>query len=291
MVGEYKKIWGTAWAIFSALGLIASVSSSLVLVKHAFDVGFVDPIRLVLDEYQFWVHAFFGWWAEPFLNWLLAHLTTWMKLDLHLSQEWQHVFLIMWLYFAAGARVDKYRHRETSMLFTMVWGGLVALITAVAFGALPFDDPSGKVSSAAIPIAGLVVYELGRRVWAATYLRSSDQSWPESFYIGVRSFVFPIALVGVMMLLVSLMLLELSVIGDTPSPGLVTLFIFILGASAMLFGRGLIRIFYDREPGERRVARFNRSGSGRMSFYVFTVMIAVAMFLVANAGVKLLADL
>jgi hypothetical protein len=286
-----RRFRSEVWALYTTLGLLASACSALVLIKHAFHVGFIGPFRLIVEEYEIWVHAFFGWWAEPLLQKLLLYLRSWLDVDLHLTPDWQHVFLIMLLYFAAGARADSYRGRQATMIFAWIWGGLVALTASVAFAALPPLNSTAHTLLVGIPMVGLALYELGRRFWAATFLRALNVSWLESFKTGVSAFVVPVAMIAIITLLLSLMLLQFGIVDGAPSFALIMLLIFVIGISITWLSRGMMRVLYDRNPGEGRFERFVRSGSGRISFYIFTVVAGVTMFLLANAGTKILGEL
>jgi hypothetical protein len=277
------------WEVFGLLCSIASVGSVLMLVKQGLDIGFVGPFKLVLEEYEFWTHAFFGWWADPAIRLALLHVRDWIGLDLHLSPEWKHIFLILCVYFGASARVERSDRRWLSVLFTVLWGGFIATIGSVAFGSVLLGDPTSGVLACIVPVTAVVFYELGRRIWNATYFRPAGENWRENFLMGARIYVVPVALIGGFSLIVAVVLKAVS--GTIVNPGLTAFFGFIILLGLRWVSRGLRRAINDRRIGESWAKRYYRSRSGRMGLYMFGVIGGVVAFLLANAGVKLLNQL
>lgn len=133
------------FGVFSALGTITASASMIALVSYGFRLGWVQPLRIVVDYYEALMHFLFGW-AEPPLRFVLSYLSQCFGWKLHLYPHWKHVFILLWLYFSciSKAAVDEDGERLwLPTLFSIIGGFLIALVAGIAAGATNLVAESG----------------------------------------------------------------------------------------------------------------------------------------------------
>jgi len=269
------------------LGLVFGTLSVLMLIKHGFDYGFVAPLQLVLDYYEQLIEALFGW-AEPFVRDLLQRLEAWLGWDLELHAHWKYVFVLLWLYFGADARVDL-QGREWGLLATSIFvGGAAALVSSVAFGALPKARLNADALPVLFPVAGMVMYEVVRSAinahLPAGALRSGTRS---KFYRGIVAFALPEAVLGLLVVLCAEPVLGMLVPGYGGNLSLLAFGSFMAVLAGYWVLRSAVRATFDRTSSEPWTSRFGRSGSQKIGFAMLQVSAASALFVVLDAGLSL----
>jgi len=281
-----KRIFIGPWIVFGIVGYIASIASLITLIRLGFKVGLGRPFALIIDQYDKLVHNLIGTWAEPLIFVCLKNIEKTLGFSLQLQPSWKHVLVLMWLYFGAGLKVDKEDRGLGTVLFTIIWGGAIALVSSVVFGVVPPSNSALQVLLVVIPVAGVVLYELGRRAWTALFFPLQGCGWVDTFIDGCITYVLPVAIIGFSVVAGGLAASEMGVAIGDPASGLPLLFGFVVLLAFYWFGRGVMRATFDRQQDERWRQRFHRSGSARIGVYMLATLLGIAIFLIANAGLS-----
>jgi hypothetical protein len=150
----------TTWLI----GLILSILSVVMLVRHAYAVGFTSALGVALDFYEGTMRVLFGW-AEPALRGLMRGVFAW---DLQLYPHWKHVFVLMWIFLFQGAGNPFGQGVTRANAFLVPWAIVVALGASIAAGSIPMSagDARANFFIATIPVVAVEVYWLGANLYS-----------------------------------------------------------------------------------------------------------------------------
>jgi len=286
-----------ALTVAKFLSLVAGSLSLVLLIKHGWDFGLASILKLVLGFYEAFIHGLLGW-AEAPLKVVLGHLRHWIGLDLHLYPYWKHMFVLMWLYFSGIGKAYWVQRRIDGTIFCVVWGGLVALISSVASGTVALDGTAANIMVMAFPIAGFVIFEIGRSIWGAIVMRGGGMLDPgirsgkitSRLYIfgfRLRQYTLPTAIFGGLALVIGFHFAKTSVYGVEVNPNVLILLSFVVGLILYWFGRGLVLAVSNRQPGESPRQRFFRSGAVQFGILMLTVLAGATLFIALNAGLTL----
>lgn len=109
--------------------------SLIGLYQHYVKVG-LDPIlSLLVDNYEKLLNYLLGWAAPG-----IEFIASWIGWDITLHPHWRHIFVLLGLYFFAGASVEKEEHklgRKNCWRFRLFLGLIIAITTSVLLGAIP----------------------------------------------------------------------------------------------------------------------------------------------------------
>ncbi len=262
------------------LGTAAGSLSLVMLVKLGFDFGFVAPLQLMLDYYQQAVEFLLGW-AEPPLRFALQCVSDWIALDLNLHAHWKYVFILMWLYFGADAKIIWGKDRKGSAIATVIWGGLIALVASVASGTVKPDSPN--TLSVIFPVTGFVVYEVGQSAWDATFFSPATNTWWQTFRYYLVRFALTNATIGVGAIFLGIQGNQLGL----PNPYLVAVIVFLIALGIRNLARGAWIATSGRKKGERWLLRFHRSATARLGILLLATITGSVLFIALNAGLKM----
>jgi hypothetical protein len=160
--------------IASVLGVAASMLSVVLLIRHGFEIGFVTPLRIMLEFYNQWAEFLFGW-TEPFVKNWLAELRSFLKIDLHLYPHWKHVFIPMWLYFSANVRGELKKGRKYLAVANVIWGFVLALVSSFAAGTVDLNNPN--LLYLVFPMIGLLLHDFIISFAIALFYGYGSQTW------------------------------------------------------------------------------------------------------------------
>lgn len=279
--------------LFKWPSLIASTLSFVILAKHGFDVGsFIAPLHLVLKSYEAFMNNISSW-AEPFLTDTITYMLGW---DLQLNLHWKHVFLVMWLYFAADACANWNfgniiralsssvgKPRMWLAVSATVWGGLVALASGTGVGVVALDDPTSNVFMVAVVVAGVVLYEFGFNALASSFLRGENTSWWNGFRSHLR-FPLQLAAVSIIILLLSTQLDKVPFVKTLKSPGLGLLAVSLVVLALYRVQVGARWVSQHRELEDKWWDVFRLSVSGPLGIHILLVIGGAAAVILINAG-------
>jgi hypothetical protein len=269
--------------VLKILGVLAGAMSLVALAWKGFDIGFGPTALLVLGYYERFVHVLFGW-AEPLIRTQLEMLRTFLGWDLELHPHWKHVFLLMWLYFGATARISWRSGTPIHGVFYAIWGGLIALVAGIGSGTVALDNTVSNVLMAAIPVGGAFLFMIGFSAWNATFLRKAGKTWLEDFLGYAYSYV-AILVMGVGALLAGTQADHVPYVRDLPSPGLALLVVLVLVAALYAIWLGA----RDREgPGETPWQKFRGDSMTRLGVLMLSAIAGAIAFVLTNAGLSLI---
>jgi hypothetical protein len=252
------------------LGLVAGSLSMVLLIRYGWHFGLTSSFRAALGFYEVFVNALLGWADDP-LKQLLANLRYWIGADLHLHSFWKHVFVLMWLYFSGIGKAHWNQGESDIGIFSIVWGGLVALVSSVASGTIAFDGVHANILVMAFPLAGFAIFEIGRSIFGATVKKGGAtlREGIEAGTIGrwyvfgfrLRQFLLPTVIFAGLALAFGLSLANITSDGAELNSNILTLIVFVAGLIFYWFGRGLVLAISDRQYEESPTHRFLRSGA------------------------------
>lgn len=273
------------WAVASVLTMAAGSFSIVLLIKQGFDIGFVVPLEMMLDYYHRMVGFLLGW-AEPYLGAALAKVGSWFDFNLHLDPHWRHVFVLMWLYFGANARTHWSMGIKGSGVFRAIWGGIIALVASVGSGAVSASDATSSMLAAAIPILGIVLFELSNSIWTATFHRKASTTWWQSLRAMARYDLSYLA-IGLVGLTLGTQADKIPYLQQVPNPGLMFLGIFVIAFALFWIWLGTQSDSPSSFSHEGK--RWRETGEARLGFAILTVILGATLFVALNAGLKLVA--
>lgn len=137
------------------LGIIFAALSILSLVQSAFDYAFGRNLAMALREYESWTGAFIDAVRLPALvEWLRTELgRLGLRFDLH--ADWQHVLLIISLYFTRDI-ANNLRYRTPNGFILILPAAIFAVAGAIGFGWLMTAFPYLAVAP---PVLALAIFE------------------------------------------------------------------------------------------------------------------------------------
>ena len=163
--GETKSEKRTISSV--ALILVAFVLSAIsatVLAWKGFNLSFgpflLGMLEAIESDYQY----VFGF-CEPLIKEQLKLFKAWFGWETALQPHWRHVFVLLWLFFSKYARAVSPLHGTSTVVFHLVWGGVVAAVVGVACGTVALDSRA----MFHWPFTGFFAFLAGDRVWRATH--------------------------------------------------------------------------------------------------------------------------
>lgn len=266
--------------------------SVVMLIKHGFEVSFVSALLIVLDYYEGGMRLLFVW-VEPYIGALLRILSTWIGLEMQLFSHWKHVFVLLGVYFVRDVSETYAVDRRGSAIFLAVLGIVFGLLASIGSGtiALSQGDRLASFLIVAIPVFGVTGYDLGKLLWYATWLREWTAErydeplqdwWP---YLRDRlHFVARLLAVG---LAVAWFGLDVGFVQQSRNPGLVLLLALVMLLTIYWLVIGAIRAKDVRIDDDTWLQAFQRTGAALLGIAMLRVLIFSALFLLTNAGLKL----
>lgn len=301
------------------LSVIWAALSIASLITYGFHLGsFVQPLQVVLDYYEAAMRVLFGG-AEPYLTSALTHALRWTGWSLHLYPHWKHIFVLMWLYFAASGWADWGLSRRLaakagpaatlrgwhpirwwrSMLsrlparmwvsvFSTAWGVVVAVASSVAAGMImiaPYDAESNSFVTAVV-VTGAVLYEVGHNALGTTFLRDKDERWWSAFR-GHSRFTLQFAGGGIIVVIIVTQVNKVPFVKTLPSPGLAFLAFSVLALAVYRVWVGIQFANRTPIPGWRWREVFDISVSGPLGLRMLEAIAGAVIFFLTVAGLHL----
>jgi hypothetical protein len=277
------------YKVFGWLGILASVLSFVLLVKHGFDLGsFAGPLQLILDYHEAWMRFALGW-AAPYLRSVLTVLGAWTGWTLDLQPHWRHVLTLSWLYIGATSvsgfyyRNDGADDRQVISILSLVLGLIATTATAVAAGTVALDGSAAILRMSAFALSGLVVYEglQGRRV---SHMLHGGRTVVSTN--GLSLFV-PLLVVDLALFWISGADGGVLPAGWIPPYGLVLLILLVAFILLWLALGAVLSLFPISAADESYGSVFLRQPATRFALRMARPAGGAALFLLANAGLKL----
>jgi hypothetical protein len=279
--------------VVAGLGTLAGVMSIVKLGTHAYQVGLVPVLQLLVDYYEAFAHLLASDFEAPIRDAVRA-----LGLDVPLYPHWKHVFVLTGLYASRDAASTlALGWRGLGLLF-LIYGLVVSLIASTAAGMLPLSqsDYEANFLIAALPLAGILIYEIGsdaamatwRRAHEAGLVRAPTPSWWGYFGPKLLDSML-LASIGVIVLVAGLaMLIPLRL---SLSPGLVMLGVLVVLFAIWLLVVGLRQGAIMRDENETLAMVLRRQGSWRVGRAMVITLTGAFVFVLLNAGLRLVRDL
>lgn len=270
-----------------AVGRLMGVFSVLALIKYGFHFGLGAAVNFVFGFYDRLLGLAVGW-TEPYLQAELLWLRKHIPLELHLHQHWKHIFVLMSIYFLREARITYQAGYRVSGIALVAWGFAVALISSVLAGAIDLvrDGPISQFLIAAIPLGGFLVFDLCDYGCDVAFFRkpSTDRPLRRVYFGSKLRYILIRPVIGVVVLLVAL---QIPLIRQSNSPGLLLLALLVCALAIFWLWRGLALVETMRIPGETRYRTYLRTGATALGLDMFAVFLWVGIILLTNAGLSL----
>ena len=228
---------------------------------------------------------------EPGIKSCLAAFKNLTGINWELGSHWKHVFLLLWLYFGMQASITWFFNRQGgAAIFYVVWGGFIALISAIGSSAIQVNSAERSLILPATAAAGVFLYSMGTSLRAATWYPPQNKSWREAFNYYSRH-AWRYALTGSVMVIVFWYLNNTGIMSAPISThpqsfGIIVLLILYLLLAIYRFLIGpYYGSFHSTEGGwlEKRL----KSGEALAGIRMLYVFAAMLIFLLANAGLPL----
>lgn len=274
-------------------GFFFGTLSIVALLQSALSIGVGPTLMLVLENYERATSIVFGW-AEPFVTPLVDAIGGWLHVDLVLHPHWKHVFVLLGVYFFRDVTETFRVRRPASGVFLFVTGLAVGAFASLGAGATPLD-PNDWLSNfliSALPVLGVTLYDFGKLVWYATFLRVWTAEryneplqgwWP---YFRDRShYVARVLAVG---LAAALFGQYLPVVQASANPGLTILTILVGALAIYWLALGASRAAGARRHDETWDQAFERNGATLLGAAMLRIVVGAAAFFASNTGFALL---
>lgn len=270
------------------LGYVASVLSMVNLAYTALKIGLIPALQQIIDYYERFMQAALGW-IEPLVNGYLPHLAEILRIDLHLYPHWKHVFFLMGVYFFRSAAAAYGSENYSNAAFRVIWGLSVALASSVASGVvlLTTADLFANFLIAAIPLVGVLLFDLGCDAWSATwyraeYARLADReilSWSQEF--GPQAaYDFQRTAIGLIIVVAGL---QVPSIRNLPSPGIALLVALLIVLAAHIL---ISSARASRAGPQDRPAAFRSEGSADLGTAILLSLLGALSFFALNSGLQ-----
>lgn len=302
------------------IGVLWSAWSILSLARHAFSVG-LGPTFLVMCLYYERAADIalepVGTALQPVLRWAESTLS----ISLQLQPHWKHLLVLMGLYLFRSIAVVLARRDLAGALFRLLLAVPISVVASAIAGSIAESehDRFATFLVAAIPVLGLLTYNLCNVLWDGVFMRSV----PEKHYSkaalrhmydfqntvfsggGISPRVYdPNRRRAVLLNLwdhfvpvITLYTIALALIAGAaawlpisriPSAGVTFLGVGILLIIALNLQRAATTTNLMRLPEESWFSVFRRTGSGQLGMSMLSAVLWTFVFLAGNAGLGLL---
>jgi hypothetical protein len=270
------------------IGVTVGALALAALIAHGFNVRLTGLPGAIVDTYDFMAQAVFGK-LEPWLARRLAGLRDLSGRDLHLYPHWKNVFLLMWIFFLADIRSAVEQRRPLLAIVLSVWGTVVALGAGIGAGTVVLDGGATTASDIvllAFPALGVTLHQAGWCLLEAIVSRSAGESALARFSLFVRDEVLPIALGGLLSILLAAYARSVPLLAQSSEPGLALLVAMIATLAFFHTWRGGVYAALDRLPDERWSHAVSRTGSARLAFFMLSAITGAALIFALDAALK-----
>lgn len=203
---------------------------------------------------------------DKFVRWAGERLGAGLRLHGH----WKYAFVLLWLYFLALARIWWGAGGRGAAIFSVAWGGLVALASALVFGSVEIDPLSRSFLANAIigsvPLTAYALFTIGIGAWATIFLGREGRGWFAAFNSWTRGDL-GLTAIGAIALGFALVAIHLTD-QEMPNAGLMLAGGFVGLLAFYLIGVGVRDVRKLRGDGESWFGAFARMQSPRIGMLV-----------------------
>jgi hypothetical protein len=209
------------------IGVLAGAISLVALFQAATGAPSFSPLLRVLIAYDFEWKRIALHWLEPALRTGVAMLRGWTGWRLELQDHWRHVFLLLFLYFGAGARLAWRQQDAAGVAVRVIVGLATAVLASVAFAVASPGDAAASIAGALFPVGAIVVYALVVSAWVAARYKDDGPTWPARFFGNAGGYPLIYASGGAAIVLLALAMNAAGLLPRARAPGVAVLLVLI----------------------------------------------------------------
>lgn len=259
--------------------------SLISLVNSGFKVGWVEPLRKVVEQYLVLTntvrHA-----VEPYLVPAFNALAEALTIKLSFGPRWPDILLLMLIYL--GSRVKSYVASGKYVRAAVMLAISIAISIASAFFASAVDlgIPMGVLIATSIPLLGFLAYDVLYAFVGATLDRASQVPWVTELR---RHLIFSVPLLLLSLLINMVLAIVFARLLRTPYQSFVLIFALdyaVISGYWAALSLNHAKQRHNRLLGESISQRFWRSSATNVSLNVALVLISAVSFMLLNAGLQ-----
>lgn len=278
-------------SLINKLGRILATLSVLSLIQYGFAFGLAATVTILLEYYDALVGVLLGW-AQPYIQALVHRVAAPFDWGPQLLPHWKHVYVLLGAYFFRSAAVNySYGYRGAAW-FCGIWGAIVALGSSAAAGTISLREghAGNNLTMAAIPVAGIFIFDMAKQLWNATFIREKaarvygSPVW--TWWEFARHNLLLVLAQTVGSLVFVWVVLRVPWVSRVPSPGLAALAFLVLAIVVYRVGVGAYEVKGLRRVDEAWSAAFWRTNSAGIVASILSLVFWTAVFLLASAGLK-----
>lgn len=276
------------------LGMIGRVLGALSifsLLSESSVIGISDSLAHLVNLYKKLVTLLTAW-ADPVVQAASQALSDVLQVDISLAQEWRYLFFVMMLLFIRDAGVAYSDGRMGLAVVRLVFGGITAIITSLAFqtGGVDLDN---NIRLSIAPVIGLLCYDVA--MYIINSMLPEDQigrsefprKYPQGGFL-LRGFVRSLARFF-LVLFASLSVFAFPAVRDMnyPDAAIVAISFGVIANALYWLGRALTYGLSQR-GAQPFFSRVEESEAGRFAMALIGVIFWLTAFLGINSGMQLL---
>jgi len=278
-------------ALFDKFGRIVAALSAISLIRLAFSVGLAAAFSTALEYYAILVNALLGW-AQLYCQQLASVVGRYLSLNLEVRPYWKHIFILLGAYFFRSASTNyAYGYKGAAML-CLVWGAVVALAASVVASTIPFrvEDLHGNFILAIIVVAGIFLFDLGKQLFNATFIRERAAKiygvpvWPWWEFFRPNALLCSAQAIGSIAFVWAV--LRLQFVRSAQIPGIAALVCLIIGLVIYRLMIAAAEAGGLKRDDETWVHAFSRTNSAGIAVSILGLIFWTVVFLLASAGLK-----
>ncbi|MEQ1726102.1 MAG: hypothetical protein ABL882_09280 [Sphingopyxis sp.] len=269
---------------YNAIGYAMAVLSLAWLIGEAINFGWTAPITHIFEAYNILKYAILGP-LEPYIEGIAREIFYWLPDDWRMQRHWNDIFVLMSLYFSARARSYLRAGLKRRALFRYFFGIPLSLMTSIIAGLVLAFSASTNAVLAAVPILGILVFELADSAVSATVARKAGLTWRQD-WIRYLNFSLPILAIGLCGIIVSAYFFQDSRLAATNRLGLIFLLVFTLSLTIYWAFRAFLFALpsENRQVGESVWGRFCRSSNTDIALSMGATIGLAMIILLGSAG-------
>ena len=166
-----KSLSGKLGRLFGALSLIS-------LMEYAFHFGLSEASKAILTYYGVLLKVMLGW-LDPSIRVLVRDIFFTFKIDIHFSELWRHIFIVLWILFARDAGVALADRRPVTAAFRLAVGLAIAVIVSVLASSTyaQVTENIQNVMIASLPVIGIYAYDVILYLYSAAFQIEYLTAW------------------------------------------------------------------------------------------------------------------
>lgn len=262
---------GPFWFI-GILSYVGGTLSLVLLMLEAFAIRSIyAPLERIVEYYIYLIDLTFGW-LDPIFLAFYEQLFELFRLDIALSANWRHIFVLLLLYITSVTKV-KFAKQDKDVVAELRNFALSAFVALFASSATGLADFSSQrfIDQFVICFVPILFYWMNRPLRAAL-----KRDW-KYFVNRLTTGFVRIAVSGIILAATVYALLRWSPLGADHSIGLIVLLAFIVIEASRLLAEGAMDSRRASQP-------LRELDTARIGMTMFSAFLGALLFLALNAG-------